>query len=221
AYYDGWLKTYRVETWYGTKFFAFPPLFGHQYAQCWFDFRALGDDKNREFGWTYFENSRRATLANRRYCIENPNHFKGYSDSLWGLTACDGPDKPPAKGYFARGAPNPEIDDGTIAPTAAGGSLPFTPKESLLALKTMYKTLCSGNDTRLWGPYGMRDAFNLAMDWVDSDYLGIDQGPMVIMIENFLTQNVWKRFSKIPEIQRGLKAARFQPWRSDNPGHED
>ncbi len=210
-YYKGWLSTYQAETWHGFKLFAFPPLFGHQYAQCWLDFRNIGDEKNREFGWTYFENSRRATLANRAYCMENPLRFKGYSDSLWGLTACDGPDKAPAKGYFARGAPNPEIDDGTIAPTAAGGSLPFTPIESIEALKTMYHLLCSGQDNRLWGPYGMRDAFNPSMDWVDRDYLGIDQGPIVIMIENFFTQSVWKRFAKIPEIQRGLSIAGFLP----------
>jgi hypothetical protein len=211
SYYDGWLATYRYETWYGMSFFAFPPLFGHHYGHCWIDFRSIADRKNREFGLTYFENSRRATLANRAYCIENPGGFVGYSDSLWGLTACDGPDREPAKGYFARGAPNPELDDGTIAPTAAGGSIPFTPYESLQALKAMYAVLCTGKDTRLWGPYGMRDAFNLTMDWVASDYLGIDQGPIVIMIENFLTQSVWNRFMKIPEIQCGLAAAGFEP----------
>lgn len=210
SYYQGWLKTYQTERWYGMTFFPFPPLFGHQYAQCWFDFRTIGDEKNREYGWTYFENSRRATLANRAYCAENPGRFKGYSDSLWGLTACDGPDKPPTKGYFARGAPSPEIDDGTIAPTAAVSSLPFTPRESMQALRTMYRKLCSGSDSRLWGPYGMRDAFNLTMDWVDKDYLGIDQGPMVLMIENFLTQSVWKRFADIPEIRRGLAVAGFR-----------
>ncbi len=206
-YYEGWLKTYRKESWYGLEFIPFPPLFGHQYTQCWIDCRSIMDQKNREYGWTYFENSRRATLANRAYCIENPGKFKGYSDSLWGLTACDGPDKPPAKGYFARGAPNPEVDDGTIAPTAAGSSIAFTPRESLKALKATYAMLCSGSDTRLWGKYGMKDAFNLTMDWVDTDYLGIDQGPIVIMIENFFTQSVWKRFKKIPEIERGLGMA--------------
>ncbi|MBI5463656.1 MAG: Tat pathway signal protein, partial [Ignavibacteriales bacterium] len=147
-YYDGWLKTYRAETWYGMTYFVFPPLFGHHYGQCWIDCRNIVDGKNKEFGITYFENSRRATLANRQYCIENPMKFKGYSDSLWGLTACDGPGKDGAKGYFARGAPNSEIDDGTIAPTAAGGSISFTPKESIKALRTMYALLCTGNDRR-------------------------------------------------------------------------
>jgi hypothetical protein len=209
-YYDGWLKTYRTETWYGMSFFAFPPLFGHHYGHCWIDFRNIRDAKNRESGWDYFENSRRATLANRAYCAENPLGHKGYSDSLWGLTACDGPDLPPTKGYFARGAPDPEIDDGTIAPTAAGGSIPFTPHESIVALKHMYRLLCSGHDRRLWGPYGMRDAFNLSVNWVAADYLGIDQGPIVIMIENFFTQSVWKRFSAIREVRRGLERAGYR-----------
>ena len=211
GFWKGWTRGYQWETHYGLSFFAFPPLFGHQYPQCWLDLRTLLDDATAERGITYFENARRATLANRAYCIENPLGYRGYSDSIWGLTACDGPDVAPAKGYFSRGAPNPEIDDGTIAPTAAGSSLPFTPTESLRAMKAMYALLCSGADTRLWGPYGFRDAFNLTMNWVDKDCLGIDQGPLVLMIENFMTQGVWKRFMRVPEIQAGLKKAGFRP----------
>lgn len=208
--WDSWTAPYDMlwQTIYGLTYVTFPPLFGHQYSHCWIDFRSINDAKMKSYGITYFENSRRATLANRLYCMSNPNGYAAYSDSVWGLTACDGP---PGRGYLARGAPPGQNDDGTIAPTAAGGSIPFAPTECIAALRTMYRQYCAGTETRLWGPYGFRDAFNIQSNWFDTDYIGIDQGPIVIMIENFFTQSVWNRFMKIPYIQAGLTAAGFTP----------
>jgi len=175
---------------------------GHQYTQCWIDLRAVADAPMRSRGITYFENSRRATLANKRTPVANPGCFAGYGPDLWGFTACDGP-----KGYSARGVPPPENDDGTIAPTAAGGSIPFTPAESLAVLRN----LDNNYRTRLWSPYGFRDAFNLQADWWGSDVLGIDQGPILLMIENHRTGRVWDRLRGNPVIHRGLKRAGFEP----------
>lgn len=154
----------------------------------------------RQRGIDYFENSRRATLAARAYCIANPRRWAGYGENVWGITACDGPN-----GYAARGAPPAQNDDGTIAPTAAGGSMPFTPKESLAALRYLYDNYRD----KIWMKYGFRDAFNLTQNWWGTDVIGIDEGPIVIMIENYRTGSVWKRFMQNPDIQRGLQAAGF------------
>lgn len=154
----------------------------------------------RQRGIDYFENSRRATLAARAYGIANPRRWAGYGENVWGITACDGPN-----GYNARGAPPAQNDDGTIAPTAAGGSMPFTPTESIAALRYMYDTYRD----RIWTKYGFRDAFNLTVNWWGPDVIGIDEGPIVLMIENYRTQKVWKRFMQNPDIQRGLQAAGF------------
>ena len=131
--------------------------------------------------------------------------FAGYSSNVWGLTACDGPGYGSFSGYNARGAPPAQNDDGTIAPTAAGGSLPFAPEICLPALRYFYDQW----RTNIWNPYGFRDAFNLTANWWDRDVLGIDQGAILLMIENYRSQNVWRRFMQIPEIQRGLRAAGF------------
>ena len=202
-----WTSGYQWRTNYGYAFVQFPPLFGHQYSHCWIDFRDRLDSYMKGKGLTYFENSRRATLAQRAYAIENPGHFPGYGSNLWGFTACDGPGG--SKRYFtymARGAPPPENDDGTIAPTAPAGSLPFTPEQSVAALREMYNRF----RTQIWTEYGFRDAFNLEAKWFDPELIGIDQGPIVIMIENYRSGLVWKRFMEIPEIQRGLERAGFE-----------
>lgn len=191
-----WLNNY-----YGQSFVYFPPLFGHQYSHCWIDFRTVQDSYMLAKGITYFENSRRATLAQRAYCISNPYHWSGYGADMWGLTACDG-----YNGYKARGAPPAQNDDGTIAPTAAAGSIPFTPDESLAVLQNMYNSWWT---PLLWGPYGFRDAFNLHVAWFDTDYIGIDEGPIVVMIENYRNGNVWWRFMQNPDVQRGLMRAGF------------
>ena len=200
--WTAWTSGYSWQTHYGYEFVNFPPLFGHQYSHCWVDFRGIADTYMQARGITYFENSRRATLANRAYCIQNPGGFAGYSSTIWGLTACDGP-----SGYSARGAPPSQNDDGTIAPTAAGGSIPFTPTESVGALQAMYTTY----GAQLWGPYGFGDAFNPGASWFGSEVIGIDQGPIVIMIENYRTGRVWETFMRNSTIAAGLAAASFEP----------
>jgi hypothetical protein len=207
--WDNWTGGYHFASYYGQTYVVFPPLFGHQYSHCWVDFRGIRDAKMASYGLDYFENSRRATLAQQAYCTANPLGHAAYSDSIWGITACDGPSV--LGGYKARGAPPAENDDGTLAPTAAGGSIAFTPEASLRALKTMYRQYCAGPETRLWGPYGFRDAFNPKLDWFDLDYIGIDQGPIVLMIENLFTQKVWSTFMSSPYIQTGLQRAGFTP----------
>ncbi len=202
--YLTWTSGYQWGTYYGYSYVVFPPLFGHQYSHCWIDYRNINDPWMSKKGITYFENSRRATLANRAYCAENPGHFVAYSDSIWGLTACDGP---PPSYYMARGGPPAQNDDGTIAPTAAAGSIPFTPEESVTALRAIYDNYRS----KLATPYGFADAFNPTKGWFDDHNIGIDQGPIAIMIENYRTAKVWNIFMENTDIQRGLKALYFSP----------
>jgi hypothetical protein len=206
-HWKNWCSTYDWRTSYGYSFIHFAPLFGHQYGACWIDFRFVADDYTAAKGMTYFENSRRATLAQREYCIANPGGFPGYGPNIWGLTACDGPGSRETHGYIARGAPPAENDDGTIAPTAAGGSIPFTPRESIAALRMMYDQYRKD----IWTAYGFRDAFNLREDWWGSDVIGIDQGPILIMIENYRTGRPWDVMKKNEILQRGLKRAGFRP----------
>ncbi|MGH7453673.1 MAG: glucoamylase family protein [bacterium] len=139
-----WTKPYVWAKYYDQEFVSFGPLFGHQYSHGWIDSRNIQDDYMRNRGITYFENSRRAARA---YCIANPRRWVGYGENVWGITACDGPN-----GYAARGAPPTQNDDGTIAPTAAANSIPFTPKESLAALRYMYDTYYS----KIWMKYSGR-----------------------------------------------------------------
>ena len=208
-HWQRWTDGYKWETHCGYEFLNFPPLFGHQYSHCWIDFRGITDDYLRKKGLTYFENSRRATLAQRAYGIANPG--KGYGSNLWGWTASDGPGTLEKRAYAARGTPPPLNEDGTIAPTAAGGSLAFTPEYSLAALRNFYDQF----RVKIWTGYGFRDAFNLEIDWWGSDVLGIDQGPILLMAENYRSENVWRIFMKNPEIQRGLQRAGFREYDSD------
>ncbi len=193
--YDWWYNS-----WLGDYFVNFEPLFGHQFSHCWVDFRNIADTYMKSKNITYFENSRRATIAHRKYCIANPNQFTGYGENVWGLTACDGP---APTGYNARGLNM--NDDGTIAPTAAGGSIPFAPEISIPALRYMYDQY----RTTLWTGYGFRDAFNLSQNWWGTDMIGIDEGPIVLMIENYRTGNVWKTFMKEKIISDGLTRIGF------------
>ena len=195
-----WTSGYQWQTWYGYTYVNFPPLFGHQYSHCWFDFRNRPDAYMTSKGIDYFENSRRATLAAREYCIANPGGHTGYGANLWGLTASDDP-----WGYSAHGAPPAQNDNGTITPTAAASSIPFAPEVVIPTLHYMYDNLGAG----LWGPYGFRDAFNLDQVWWDTDYIGIDEGPIIIMIENYRNQAVWNRFMMNPDVVTGLQQAGF------------
>ncbi|MCK4676518.1 MAG: hypothetical protein KAT48_00175 [Bacteroidales bacterium] len=221
--WEKWTKTYVWADHYGYKHVNFGPLFGHHYSHMYIDFRGIQDDYmvNKEID--YFENSRRATYSNRAYCISNPHGFKDFSDEIWGLTACDGPgnyiktvggNKIHFMGYAARGtAANYEVGDGTLAPTAAGGSMPFAPEICLPALKAIYDAY----GEKIYGKYGFKDAFNPTFTfgegneegWFDVDYIGIDQGAILLMIENYHTGLIWDIMKKNPYIVTGLKKAGF------------
>jgi hypothetical protein len=220
ASWSAWTGTYNWSTQYGQTYVIFPPLFGHQYSHCWVDFRNKRDAFMQTKGIDYYENSRRATLAQQAYCIANPGlkpgrpDPAGYHATLWGLTAGDGPN-----GYTARGAPPPQNDDGTITPTAVIASLPFAPEICRPTIQNFWDTYknqpvlpgpCESGAT-YWGPYGFRDGFNLATspDWFDCDVIGIDQGPIIMMIENYQSGAVWNRYNQIPAVQLGLSRAGF------------
>lgn len=200
ACWSHWTSGYNFATFYGYSFVTFPPLFGHEYSHCWVDFRHVGDSYMNAHTSTYFENSHRAALAQQAYCITNPLAWPGYSSLDWGLTASDDP-----SGYAAHGAPPAENDNGTIAFTASGGAMAFAPEIALPSLQNFY----SKGRTRFWTQYGFIDAYNLAQAWFDSAEIGIDQGPIVIMAENYRNQNIWRWFMQNPEIQRGLQQAGF------------
>ncbi len=194
--------------WFAPNFVKFAPLFGHQYPQSWIDFRGLTSpeltDARLGPDYDYFENGRRATYASQAYAIQNPKGYANYGALEWGLTACDGPPNFGYNGYFARGAAgSPALDDGTIAPTAAAASVAYAP-EIVLPTLARIKTV-----NRLYGPYGFRDAYNTTASWVDTDYLGIDQGPILLMLENYRSEMVWRMVRRDSQIVRGLRRAGF------------
>ncbi len=196
SYSRGWVKStgyVNGNTYYGYKQWVGPekggPLFFTHYSYLGFDPRHKSD------GYCdYFDNSRNISLINRAYCIENPRGHAGYSGLVWGLTASFNP-----WGYTDH---SPTNDNGTIAPTAALSAMPYVPSESLATLKHFYHTY----GRQLWGPFGFRDAFNLSQNWFAPGYVAIDQGPIVIMIENHRTQLCWNLFMANPEIQPMLSA---------------
>jgi hypothetical protein len=197
-----WTSGYDWETHYGFEYVNFPPLFGHQFSHCWIDFRNIWDIYMASRGIDYFENSVRAARAAQAYCIDNPLGWTGYGENVWGITACDGP-----TGYGARGAPPAQNDDGTIAPTAAAASIAFAPDIVIPTLHHFFDTY----ESQLWSVYGFKDAFNLTQDWWATDYIGIDQGPIIIMIENYRNEAVWSRFMENPDVLLGLERAGFTP----------
>ena len=208
AAWNAWTSGYQWQTWYGYDFAVCPPLFTHQYPACWVDFRDKRDAYMLGKNSDYFQNSVRASLAQVEYARQNPNHMPGYSDSLWGLTASDDP-----AGYAAHGAPN-GYDDGVISPTAGISSLPFTPVESMRFARNLWNNYRSFHAPAnpLYGVYGFKDGFSLGSNWVGTDYLGIDQGPVLMMIENHRTSAVWNRMMTNPDIVSGLANAGFQSY---------
>ncbi len=232
--WEQWTAPYE-QVWRGegpTRRLGFAPMFGHQYSHIFIDFRGIFDAPMREAGFDYFENSRRATYAQRAYVAANPMGWAGYSDRIWGLTACDGPGdfRLPFKGrqtqfygYAARGplGEPDERDDGTIAPTAALGSLPFAPEIVVPAAEALLKD----HGTRIFDRYGFKDSFNPSFTysdvrpqrgsvdprngWVAADYLGIDQGPILLQAANYRDDFVWKYMRRVPAIRIGLKRAGF------------
>lgn len=172
------------------------PLFFTQYSFMGFDPRGIRDRYT-----DYFENNRNLALINLAYCESNPGHFQGYGASDWGLTASDD-----FLGYLAH-APDRSTDNGTITPTGALASFPYTPEASMAALKFFYRDL----GDRLWGVYGPHDAFNLTRNWFSPVYMGLDQAPIVVMVENYRTGLMWKLFMSNPEIKPMLDKIGFQP----------
>jgi len=166
------------------------PLFFTHYSYMGFDPHSLHDC----FTKSYFENNRNIALINRAYSIADPKHFAGYGPNAWGLTASDGPD-----GYVPH-APDSDDDTGTLTPTGALASFPYTPEASMEAFKHYYRDL----GDRLWGIYGPRDAINQQLNWVSPIYMGLNQAPIVVMIENYRSGLVWKSFMWNPEIEKML-----------------
>lgn len=167
------------------------PLFFTHYSFMGFDPHSLHD----RFTKSYFDNNRNIALINRAYSIANPKHFAGYGANAWGLTASDGPE-----GYVPH-APDDQSDKGTITPTGALASFPYTPEASMAAFKHYYRDLGG----RMWDIYGPRDAYNQGKNWVSPIYMGLNQAPIVVMIENYRTGLVWKNFMSNPEIGEMLK----------------
>jgi hypothetical protein len=197
-----------VETWHAWKRTTFEydglryigsyaPLFVHQYTQAWFDFR-----NKRDRYADYFKNSVIATEVHRRFCLELAIKFPTYTDDFWGITASDS-----QKGYVPWGGP-PEMGpiDGTVVPSATGGSLPFQPQATLRVLKNIKNTY----GANAWSRYGFVNALNPAQKWYDTDVVGIDTGITMLMAENLRTGFVWDMFMKNPEAQRGLERAEFR-----------
>ena len=192
--WDAWKRT--AFEYDGLRYIgSFAPLFVHQYSQAWFDFRGK-QDKYAD----YFENSKTATKVHRRFCLELGKQFPDYSDDLWGITSSDSD-----KGYVVWGGP-PTIGpiDGTVVPSAAGGSLPFLPQEGMRVLRTIKNRYPAA-----WSRYGFVDAFNPLKNWYDKDVIGIDIGITMLMAENARTGFVWETFMKNLEARRGMERAGF------------
>jgi len=227
-----WTRTYNNDwgVFQGQEYLSFGPLFGHQYSHVWIDFRDIQDQYMRERGIDYFLNSRRATLAQRDYAIDNPMKWKEYGENVWGLTASDGPqntsqefrgEQRQFRHYSSRGAGLREnFDDGTIAPTAAISSIVFAPEVVIPATEEMHKRF----GDYIYSSYGFLDSFNPSFNWeiplktgrlvpdrgwVASDYIAIDQGPILTMIANYRNEFVWTVMKKNPYVRKGLERAGF------------
>ncbi|MEQ1510740.1 MAG: glucoamylase family protein [Sphingopyxis sp.] len=242
--WDAWTAPY-PQFWRGTgasRRLAFGPALGHQYSEMWIDFRGIFDAPMRAAGLDYFENGRRAALAQQAYAVANPMGWDGYGADIWGLAPCDGPGHFPNvmrggtrvqfEGYFARGpVGEPDgFDDGTIAPWAALGFLPFAPEICIPAAVALHEQ----HGARIYGQYGFLDAFNPSFKdaslrleggtvdpvhgWVASDWLGLDQGPILGMIGNYRNEAIWRVMRRSPHIIRGLRRAGFSGGWLDQAG---
>jgi hypothetical protein len=226
--YREWISTFRKQTIYGYDHLYAGPLFIHQMSHQWLDFRGIHDDFNREAGFDYFENSRRATHVQQQYAIENPMKFAHYGENNWGLTASDGPGPATMEldgvkrvfyDYTARGAPYGP-DDGTISPWAVIASLPFAPEIVIPTARHAIERLDLKRRTR----YGFDASFNPTFPeksrnpngWVSPWIFGLNQGPTILMIENFQSGLIWKLIRTCPYIARGLIRAGFKP--ASHPG---
>ncbi len=213
-----WKKMYNIECLYGG------PLFIHQMSHIWLDFKGIRDELNKKIGIDYFENSRRATCIQQRYAIDNPQGFAHYGEHGWGLTASDGPGSMQVYidgrqrtfyDYIARGAPFGP-DDGTLSPWAVVASLPFEPGKVLETIRHAIEKL----DLKRHSDYGFDASFNPTFPtpnnnlknckgWISPWQFGLNQGPIIIMIENFQSGLIWNTIKKCPYIIHGLRLAGF------------
>jgi hypothetical protein len=218
--YAQWTSTYQWKKIYGYEFLYSGPLFTHQISHLWIDFRGIQDDYMRDRKIDYFENSRRATYVQQQYAIDNPLKFDAYGANCWGITASDGPgpatrtvkgQKRKFFGYTARGVPDGP-DDGSIAPWAVIASLPFAPQIVLPALR-YFKDI----KLDLSNPYGFKATFNPTFSqtsdplkyWISPSHYGLNQGPIVLMIENYRSGMLWSLLRQCPYLVNGLRRAGF------------
>ncbi len=215
-------ELYRRADWrYDREYLFAGPLFTHQFSHIWIDFRGIQDEFMRDHGSDYFENSRHATYAQQEYARQNPHGFKGYSEVCWGLTACEGPGPNELTidgvrrfffDYVARGVPDGP-DDGTVAPWAVVASLPFASEIVLPTLEHFNEI-----EVGIGHPYGLEATFNPTFPdekcrecgWLSPWHFGINQGPIVLMIENYRSEFLWKLMKKCPYLVNGLRRAGFK-----------
>jgi hypothetical protein len=219
--YQTWTKTYQWKKLYGHEFVYAGPLFIHHLSHMWVDFRGIQDEYMSDKAIDYFENSRRAIYAQQAYAMRNPKKFVGYDRYCWGITASDGPGPAVRKfkgrtigfyDYIARSIPNGP-DDGTLAPWAVAGSLPFAPEVVLPSLKRLNQDY-----PEMTSKYGFKCSYNPTFSsgkrkgkgWVSEGYYGLDQGPIVMMIENYRSGLIWRLMRQCPHIVKGLSRAGFR-----------
>ena len=229
--YTEWISSFECKNLYGIEYLYAGPLFIHQMSHLWLDFRGIHDDFNRKSGIDYFENSRRAAYVQREYGIENPLGFSHYHKYGWGFTASDGPGPATLEtngirreffDYIARGAPFGP-DDGTISPWAVVASLPFAPEIVIDTIRHAIERF--GLKRR--NPYGFDASFNSTYPdsnnnqhgWVSPWIFGLNQGPIILMIENFQSELIWKTIRKCSYIVDGLRRAGFRDGWLDDSHH--
>lgn len=222
--YQAWTSTYRWKKLYGYEFLYAGPLFIHQLPHVWLDLRGVQDDYMRDKSSDYFENSRRATYVQQQYAIRNPRAYEGYGEYTWGITASDGPGPATQQingkkrtffDYRARAVPYGP-DDGTLAPWAVVASLPFAPEIALPTLEYFNRAY-----PQMTSKYGLKCSFNPTFrdgststttgrdGWISQGYYGLDQGPVVLMIENYRTGMLWRLMKSCPHVITGLRRAGF------------
>jgi hypothetical protein len=219
--YKKWTSTFKVKDIFEVQYIYAGPLFIHQFSHLWIDFRGIRDDFNNKVGFDYFENSRRATYVHRKYAIENSKQFKHYGEYFWGLSASNGPGDVELEvdgkrrtfyGYLSRGAPFGP-DDGTISPWSVVASLPFAPEIVLDTIRNCIEKF----DLKHSKVYGLEASFNPTYPekidnpngWVSPWRFGLNQGAIVLMIENYRSALIWKIMRQCPYLVKGLTLAGF------------
>jgi len=217
--YDAWTRTYKWKKLYGHEFLYAGPLFIHHLSHMWIDFRGIQDEYMTGKAINYFENSRRAIYAQQAYAMRNPKKYAGYGRFSWGITASDGPGPVIRRingrrirfySYIARSFPYGP-DDGTLAPWAVAASLPFAPEVVLPSLHRLNEEY-----PEITNQYGFKCSYNSTFTsgnskgWISKGYYGLDQGPIIMMIENYRTGLIWRLMRRSSYIVNGLRRAAFR-----------